>query len=161
MLTMRRAGKRGISVIEIVIGSAIVASVLLGLVTAYNFSVRALIRNTKIVQASFLAEEGFEVLRMLRDSGWTANIAPLVSGTSYYLTFSSGAWSTTITPQYLNNFERVVTLSDVNRDSNDDIADVGTLDPDTKQTTVTVSWWTGAATTSKMVTGYLTDLFDN
>ena len=85
--------KKGIGAVEIIIGAAIISLVLLSVGVAFQNSLKASRAIGKRVQASFLAEEGIEALRMLRDNDWQ-NISGLSDGGNYYLVWSSGAWAT-------------------------------------------------------------------
>lgn len=137
---------RGAGLIEVVVGTAIIAVSIVGILAALNLFVRAGLGTTADVQATFIAEEGLEVMRGLRDGAWS-NIDSLASGTAYHLARVGGAWEATTTAQTVDEkFTRTVTIDDVyRRDSDDDIVpatstDPNTLDPDTKKVTVSVSW---------------------
>lgn len=161
--------KRGLGLMEIVVGTAIISMSLVGLVTAFNVFVRAGLSNTNKTQATYIMEEGIEALRYLRDGGWSSNISSLSKGTPYYFTFDGSNWGTTITKALIDNkFDRTVVLKDVyRRNSDDDIVDISsgdpkTLDPDTIQATVDVSWsGSGIASGNVNATLYLTNFFDN
>ncbi len=153
---------KGITVVEVIIGASIFLVVLLGLSSALNLIIQASLSNTGRVQGSFLAEEGIEAMRVLRDNGWTANIQPLLSNTDYFLSFDGTTFKATTTPAYIDNtFYRAVRVSGVYRDSSQNIASSGTLDPKTKLVTVTVSWPFHNATTTESVSTYLTNIFNN
>ncbi|HEY4527342.1 MAG TPA: hypothetical protein VJK53_05885, partial [Candidatus Paceibacterota bacterium] len=61
--------------IEALVASSILSVVLAAGIGAFLLSVRTSLGNTAEVQSAFLAEEGLEALRIMRDNGWTANIA--------------------------------------------------------------------------------------
>ena len=85
---MKKLGhKKGLGLIEIVVGTAIISLSLVGLVTAFNVFIRTGLSNTNKIQATYIMEEGLEAVRYLRDAGYSANISSLTSGTSYYLLF--------------------------------------------------------------------------
>ena len=153
--------KSGIGLVEIIIGSAIVLVVVLSIVQSYNTYIKYALGNQNNTNANFILEEGVEVLIYLRDGSWTSNIAPLINGTPYYLYFNGSIWQSTTTLQYDEGFVRSFVLAPVNRDSNDDIAVAGTLDPDIKKITVTVSYWQGHSTTTKSISTYITNLYEN
>ena len=153
---------RGFALVEALVAAAILSSVLAFSVGAYLLAAQTAGTNGPGVEATYLADEGVEAMRLLRDSGWSANIATLTSGTPYYLSWNGTTWTTTSANTYIDGvFERSVTLSDVYRDANDDIAASGTLDPNAKQVTVTVSWLQGSATSTRTLTAYITNLFAN
>lgn len=114
------------------------------------------------IQASFLAEESLEAVRFLRDSGWDANIGDKTVATDYYPTFNGSAWSFSLTPAYVGIFERKMRFDAVYRDANDNITtNGGILDPKTYLVTSAVSWQEKNVTLTKVITTYITDLFDN
>ncbi len=150
--------------LEIVVGSAIILSFFIGVMYVFGQMTRLSTFNLESLQASFLLTEGVEAVKTIRDLGWQSNIAPLTSGTDHFLIFDSvnNTWLTTTDNLYIDNkFERRFTLDDVYRDGNQDIAGSGTLDPETKKLSVSVAWSNHGATTTKSISTYLTDLFDN
>lgn len=157
-------GKNGFGMLEIVIGAALISVSLFGVVAVSGASLKATENATRNIQAAFLLEEGMEVMRFLRDSGWDANIAPLNTGVYYYLNFSAGIWATT-SSQVLDIdgiFERTFIISDVYRNVDDDIVTSGgTIDPNTKKITFSVSWLLREITITKTMSAYLTNILDN
>ena len=75
MLCFKNLNK-GIALIEIVVGSAIILTVLGGLISAFNSYAATLFGTTERVQGTYLAEDGVEVARVLRDASW-ANFAAI------------------------------------------------------------------------------------
>ena len=151
---------RGFGLVEIVIGSAILATVFLAVSAYYQGSLKVSRTTANLTQASFLLEEGLEVAKMFRDDSW-GNISTPASGTQYYLSFNGTKWATSTTNVYIDSmFERSLTLNDVYRDVNDDIVSTGgTLDTGTRKATVTVSWHENTGTTTKSIATYLTNIF--
>jgi Tfp pilus assembly protein PilV len=155
--------KRGMSLVEVVVGSTIILVAFLALLTTYNLYLKSTFNNSRIIQASLIAEEGIEATRLMRSSNWTSNIANLSNGVSYYFSWDGSKWvSSTLNVYVDNSFERKFVLSPVYRDSNDKIASSGTLDASTKLVTVTVSWRdSGGATSTRSLSTYLTNIFGN
>lgn len=161
--------KKGLGLIEIIVGTAIISLSLAGLVTAFNVFVRTGLLNTNKIQAVYIMEEGVEALRFLRDTGWSSNINNLSKGVKYNLLFDGSEWDTTETKILIDNkFERTITLADIyRRDLDDDIVEVSSVDPktldaNTIQAIVSVSWGSfGVASGSVSSVVYLTDFFDN
>ena len=153
--------KNGMSLVEVIVGAAIATLILSGLIAAYQLYFKTALANLRHVQAVFLAEEGAEALRFLRDGNWS-NLSSLTAGATYYLVFQSGNWQIITNNIFVDEiFERKLVLSNINRDVNDDIAPTGTLDPNTKKAAITISWSNGLATTSKPLELYLTNLFND
>jgi prepilin-type N-terminal cleavage/methylation domain-containing protein len=150
---------KGFGLIEMVVGISILAISLVGIGAVAQRSLMLSRQSLQETQASFLLEEGSEVMRLFRDTAWV-NIGGLSTTTTYYLTYGS-AWATTTTANKIDGiFTRSVTVADVKRDGNgnDDIVSSGVYDPGTKKITVTLSWMNGFATSTKTAQFYLTDI---
>lgn len=153
--------QRGFGLIEIMVGSAILVMALWGISAYYQSSLQVSRTTAQIVQASYLLEEGIEVARFFRDAGWE-NVGAPADGTEYYLSFNgtSFATSTTVTSLVDGVFEQKLTFNDVYRNLSDDVVTSGgTLDPNTKKVTVTISWWDRTATTTRSLSTYFTNIF--
>ena len=159
--------KRGISLVEVIIGTSLILFSLTGLVTAYSFYLKGGLQNTDNLQATFLLQEGVEAATLLRDDNWGA-FAALSTSTAYYLAWNGAKWVATTTEVLVDGvFRRTFTQGDVyRRDSDKDIVpatsgDPKSLDPETKKITVRVFIGSSATTTlDKSVTTYLTNLFE-
>jgi len=162
-MTQKTAKNKGFGLLEIAIGVSIISLSIFSLTAVSNLALKLTEESARNTQASFLLEEGVEALKILRDSSWSANIAPLASGTVYYFAFTNHNWQATSTNIYIDGiFERNFALQGVNRDINDDIVSSGgILDPDTKKITISVSWLSRNGTTTQSVSAYITNLFDN
>jgi len=152
--------KMGFSLIEVVVGVSLIFITLVGLISTYNLFLEVAFKNTKKIQAAYLAEEGLEAIRSIRDEDWDTNIATLVSGTNYGFTYDGTKWVTNTFPALVDGvFYRSLNVFDVLRDTNDDIASTGVLDSNSKLFTVDVSWLEGGATTTKSISAYLSKIF--
>ena len=146
-------------VIEVLVAASIITVSILAMTAVAQKSVFVSRQSFHTTQSSFLLEEGAEIVRILRDNGWS-NISALTSATDYYPTFSGGAWTLSTTPNAVGIFTRTVRVAFVNRNSStDDISDMGTDDPKTKLITVTVSWLEGTTTVTKTLLFYIMDIF--
>lgn len=154
--------KEGFGLLEVVIGITIISISIFSLIAVAQITSRVSNQNSRSIKASFLLEEGLEAVKTIRDSGWTANIDSLSIGTDYYLEFNGTNWQTTGSNVFIDNvFERKFVVGDVYRDANDDIVSAGTLDLNAKKLTVFVSWRERSATTTKNISTYITNFFDN
>lgn len=154
----------GFGLVETIVGAAIISLVLFALVGIGQFAFRVVDESNLRLRAAFLAEEGMEVARTLRDTSWSANISPLALGTDYYPVFSGGVWqlSSAAVAPIDGVFDRRVVFSAVYRDSSDAITTTGgTLDPNTKKVRVTVSWSNRGRSASVGFSTYFTNLFSN
>ncbi|MES3005075.1 MAG: hypothetical protein V4690_03125 [Patescibacteria group bacterium] len=150
--------KAGLALAEIIIGASIMSIAILAVSSVYARYVDYALSNDENVVASYVLEEGVEVMTFFRDVSWL-NIGNLSTTTTYYLTFSGNSWATSTTPQYVDGkILRRVNLEDVRRDINDDIAVAGTVDSNIKKITVTVEYFQGHATTTKSLSTYLTNI---
>ena len=153
----------GLTLVEVIIASAIILFFLLALFTVHNTYLKMAFSSTKMVKSAYLAEEAIEVVRFTRDSSWNTNIQTLDTGVDYSLVFESGVWVATTSNIFIDDiFERRVVFSEVYRNSSSEIVSSGgSIDPNTRMVTVTVAWKNGTATTTKSISTYLTNLYDN
>ena len=156
----------GISLVEVVVGTALILLSLTGLTTAYSFYLKAGLRNTNHLKSALLLQEGVEAVTLMRDGAWS-NLSTLTIGTAYHLSWNGSMWVATTTPQIVDSvFTRTVKLGSVYRKTTgSDIVDVGSpatksLDTNTRKLTVTVTWGTASTTQSKQMVTYLTNLFE-
>lgn len=144
--------KKGVTSIEVVLGVAIA-----GIVLAYTMSAVGLFVNTAHsvsvhTQALYLASDGLELTRFIRDKSWvTFNAIPI--NTTRYITVSATSTSITTTPEVIGDFTRSFVISNVYRNtSTDDIVASTTggsvADTETKYITVTVGWGVGGDSVS-------------
>ena len=153
---------KGFNLLEIVVGVTIISIFLLAVAPLFQSFLKIGYGNTKIIQASFLLEEGVEAVKILRDDSWQNNISTLNTGTDYFLYFNGDSWQTTTSYSQIDGiFERKFIISDVYRDENDDISLSGTLDSNIKKIDMSISWLKDKGTTTKTVATYVTNLFDN
>ncbi len=150
---------KGTFLIEVVIVVSIITLMLLATMQITALSTRISRRALAETQVAFLAEEGADVVRLVRDAGWGAFTA-LSTSTPYYLVHGTGGWTLTTSPTIIDSvFTRTVVFETVNRDSNDDIVTSGgTIDSGTRKITITISWNDGAETVTKTLAFYLTDI---
>lgn len=144
--------QKGITAVEILIAVSIAAVVLItASYSIFNFvnSAREVAEKT---QALYLAEDGLELIRYVRDNAWT-NISTLSLNTPYYLDATSSYVHITTSPETVGDFSRSIAFQNVYRDSTtDDIVASTTsgsvADNNSKYVTVTVTWGSPTKTVS-------------
>lgn len=159
--------KKGSLLVEVVIASAIIVIITFAIVSAASKGIQLSSRALEQTQASYLLEEGAEVVKIVRDNNWTT-FAALTLETTYYLVFdnASNAWSLTTTPPMPSTidekFSRSVVFSQVSRDATtqDIVVGSGVIDTRTKKVVVTVSWLSSGLTVSKTLSFYVSDIFN-
>ena len=156
---------RGFGILEIVIAVSIISATIFSL--SFVFIVASKLETISLdkIRANFIAEEGLEAMRFLRDQSWAANLGALLDGPTYYLSFATttSVWSVGTNGSEIDKlFLRKVTLENVYRNGSDDIiSSGGTVDPDTKKINVSVEWLERGATTSISASAYLSNIFNN
>lgn len=158
--------KTGFGLVEIVIASAIISVSVFSLSAVSVLGSRLQSASLEKVRANFLAEEGLEAMRFLRDKSWDINLSSLSQDTNYYVNFSTSTLQWSINSTFISYvdslFDRKVTVENVSRDSNDNIVlSGGTNDPDSKKIIVTVSWQERGATSTVQLGTFLSDIFNN
>lgn len=154
---------KGFSLLEVVVGISIIFLALFSLAVISRGILIARQEASLALQADFLLEDGAEAIRFVRDQGWTAKINSL-TGTnhlSFVIGQSTSTWQINATPEKIGIFERSFNISSVKRDGNDDIASTGSDDPHTKKFDVTVVWPGKFGTSSRTVSFYLTNYFND
>lgn len=149
--------QQGFFLFEVVVASAVIATVLIFLVGSIQSSVDVSKRSLEKTQAAYLLEEGVEAVKAIRDNDFDT-ITALTAGTPYYLHYAAGAWTLTATAESVDAFTRTVVFSAVSRDASDDIASVGTDDPGTKKGTVTVTWAAPSGAKSESLVFYISNI---
>ena len=152
---------KGFMVVEILVGLSILALVILGFSNLAQKSISISNRSLNTLQATFLLEEGAEIVKTFRNESWS-NVSSLSLNTNYYLSFDSvnDQFAFSTTASQINNFTRVITFQAVNRDSaTDDIATTGDNDPSTRLVNISVSWQDKGETITKTMSFYISDIF--
>lgn len=105
-------------------------------------------------EALLYAQEGLEAIRNIRDRNYLA----LTNG-DHGLSFDGTEWVFVAAPEDIDGFySRTITISDVYRDVDGEIAETGTFDPETKKVVSEVSWdWKAITPRSIFLTTYLSD----
>lgn len=157
----------GFSLVEAIIGTALILLSLTGLTTAYSFYLKAGLKNTDHLKAAFLLQEGVEAATLLRDASWNS-LSSLATNTPYHLSWNGTVWVSTTTPVLIDDtLYRTITADGVyRRNSDKDIVpvtsgDPKSLDTGTKKIIVRVFMTSGATTTlDTSVVTYLANLFE-
>jgi prepilin-type N-terminal cleavage/methylation domain-containing protein len=150
-----KSKQAGITLVEVVVAIAIVGVMLAVVgfsVLAYLDARSKLLSNMKTM---YLAEEGYEILRALRDEDWNT-ISGLAVDTTYYLSVSTTTLATTTAPEVIDaEYYRAFELKTAYRDGDDDLTDTpGTSDSETR--IVKVYAWGPTPTTT--MTAILTNI---
>ena len=121
--------------IEILAAVAILGVTLTSVLGLINFSLTAASLAKQTTQADARAQEAMEAVRNIRDSDW----AKLTNG-NHGLTKTLGYWDFLGTENVVDGFTRTILIEGVYRDANNNMAESGNADPNTRKTTVIVSW---------------------
>lgn len=155
---------KGSGMVEIVVAVFIFSVVLGSLITVSNMYLSGAGDNLQSAKAAYIAEEGVEAVKIIRDNNW-AMINSLANYTDYYLYFDTSSstnniWKSTSTASILDSiFTRTFRLDPVNRDSNGRIVSSGgTLDQSTKKLSVSVSWQSKDSVIVKSLSTYITNI---
>jgi len=147
--------EKGLSIVEILIITAIIGIALTSLLGIATFSLKIATLEREVTQANILAQETMEAVRNFRDeTDWNNDdsqnqydgLGVIATGVAYHSEKSSDTppkWMLIQGEETIDGFTRKVVFEDVSRDGNDDIEQVynpNNDDPDSKKTTVTVSW---------------------
>ncbi len=161
--TFSRKLNIGLTLVEVLIAASIVLVFVVALTGVHSLYLRTALKSGNVIKATYLAEEGIEAVRFLRNTSWDTNIATLILDTNYGMVFNGTTWQASTTNTTIDGmFVRTVVFSAVYRDSSQDIViSGGTLDPNTLKVTSTVSWDSPGASSNKVISTYLTNIFDS
>ena len=156
--------KKGIMLAEILVAVFIFSIILGVLININNLYLTSTSSSLKSVKAVYLAEEGMEASRIIRDTSWQ-NFQNLTNGEIYYFYFlnsTSSTWEATTSVSYKNTdgIDRWFVLDPVVRSYGKIVETSGEVDPDTKKVTVYVSWSDRGKTITKSLSTYLTKILD-
>ena len=130
--------ERGLSLIEILITSSVLITVVTGMVGALQLYMRLAAGDRDKAQAASLTQEASEALQLMRDIDWT-DIEALQEDTAYQLYWSGSVYTATTTDILLNDkYVRTFTLSTLYRDGNDNVAESGTEDENGRRVLIEV-----------------------
>lgn len=161
---------KGLGLVEILIVTAVLGVGLLAVISFLIYSRGVTFQVARTVEATSIAEEGIEAVRVMRDESWNTNIATLDAGTpaTYYPIISGvnpdDKWTLTTTTQPLieNLYTRTIVVEQVGRDGADDIVSSGgTIDPNTKKVTSTVTWTENGRSKQVQLISYITNIWGN
>lgn len=156
MFRNKRKISRGFSLIEIILAIAIFATVS---TSAVGIVLQGLELNRLSAEetiANQYASEGLEAVKSIKSQSFSL----LLDNNSVGLSNSSGLWSFSGTQNVFDNrFSRTISITSVQRDANGDVVENGgTVDPETKKATATVSWTvSGTRHDSVLLSTYLTN----
>jgi hypothetical protein len=151
--------QKGNSIVEVVVGATILSVVALAFLGAMAALSRFHERDMYAIKGSLLTEEGIEALRYIKDTGW-ANISSVPVNQTRYLLVSPNAWAITTNPEIIDGvFYRSFKISQVQRNSTDDIVSSGgVVDLNTLLLDVSVSWQQRGSTTTSEYKTYITNI---
>jgi type II secretory pathway pseudopilin PulG len=131
----------GQAIIEIILSLAIMAIFISGLPGLLIGSYQSLTRGSQTLRAQMIAQEGIEAVRSIRDRAWAelrfSRSAIAIDNNRWVLTGEG-------TTEQLGDFTRLIDFFPVFRDSGNNIVPAvdseATMDADSKEVKVTVSW---------------------
>lgn len=157
---------KGSLLIEVLVATSIISTSVIAAVGVFGTMSHLAYRNTAKIQASFLADEGIEAMKTLRNASWDSNIKDLTLGKKYYLYWANHSWNINASTTLVDGtFSRYFTLGDVYRDSSFNIVASTTagasVDTDMRDMVIQVEWSDDSGTSSKSIQTYLYNLFLN
>lgn len=127
---------KGLTIIEIILAITIFS---IFSISIFYLSLDNITKENRSIlgnEALLYAQEGIEATKYLRDKNFL-----LLQNGDHGLEIANNSWTFIPAPEEIDGFyQRTVTIEDVFRDENGNIAQTGALDPDTKKVTSEVSW---------------------
>lgn len=155
MFQLKKKNK-GVALVEVIIGVSLVSliSIFIGLaVTQFVNTRNVILSDTKKM---YLAEEGYESIRFLRDENWS-NISSLTSNTYYFLQISTTTVATSGSPEVIDGvYKRSFLIQPVYRGNSGDVVAStsagAVLDTDTKKIFIFVNDTNGTTSVNALLT---------
>lgn len=162
-LIFRLKNKQGFSVAEIMMVIVVFAIFSVSIYQALIFYHKSMKGAVNKVAAIYLAQEGIEAVRSLRNKSWDDNIFDLDEAIVYYPVLVGDEWTlSTTNPGPIDGaYIRTVELDEVFRNSSDDIDTAGAEDPNTKKIQVKIAWDEPAGNKEIKIETYLTNFLAN
>lgn len=139
---MKNSFIKGISIVEIVVASGIIAVSVVGIVGAIQIYLKIVYQNTRETQAVLLLDETSDAIQSLRDESFSENFADTSSDEDYTIFWNGTGYeigTSTISLPY--DMNRTINFENINRDSSDQIVSSGgTNDSNTKKAIINISW---------------------
>jgi type II secretory pathway pseudopilin PulG len=132
--------QKGQSLVELLIVIGLCAVLLPALITGLVSSRSGKAQQKERVEAVTLLKEAEEAVRSIREKDW-ANLSPIE--TELHTVREDASWKFVNTAETINGFTRKVVISNVYRDSSNNIIQTGTteqIDPSTKKVVISVAW---------------------
>jgi len=143
------------SLIEVIVALGIFAILAAGVFSVVTSSYRNFYGTGDKHSLTVFAQEGIEAVRSIRDNSWQDIETVSGAGSKGLVKAAAGYWQFDTTADSLGVLSRTIVVTDVERNANDEIvASGGTVDPNTKKVTVTV---TGPGIDDYVLTTYLTN----
>lgn len=154
MKIILKRNQSGMSLIEVIIASAVVLTLSLILISINITYLRTSRSNLDKIKATYLIEQAIESVNFLAHDNWDG-LGTV--GTDYYLVWNGANWVATTTKSLIDEaYDLSFVTTAVNRDEYDDIVAVGgTTDIDTRLLTVEIAWVNSSGTTTKSMSTYL------
>lgn len=148
--------KKGTILIEMILALAIGSVILAVVSNVLAVSQQTNLRSYQNQQANLYLLEAEAAVKSLWLDDWQN-----INVNDFYHPLINGAnWSLINGEETLGIFKRKIKIEDALRDSNNNISSTGTVDPDTKKITITVSWDTPLKTNLSQMF-YLTHFKNN
>jgi len=131
---------RGFGIVEVIVAVALFVTIAVSGIASVVGSFTTNRLGEEQTEATAYAQQGLEAARSIKNQGWDTPFlaTPCESGCGIS---TSGSWAWLGTNNTSGKYTRTVTVSEVSRLGNGDIADTGgTLDPETKKVTAEVTW---------------------
>lgn len=163
MFQSQYRNSKGISIIELLVATTVLAITLASLLNLAVFSLRNSNIAKETVRAKNIGEGTMEAVRNFRDgTNWNSGgLNSLTAGISYHPEKSAETpqkWTLAEGQETIDDFSRKVAFNIVQRDTNGNIVESGGIDdPDTKKVTVTVLWTEKEKTRQLEIITYLTN----
>jgi Tfp pilus assembly protein PilV len=155
--------RKGFTIMEVLVAPAILLMVVFAVMNSFTAYIKTSKNSLNTVKASYLLDEGVEVMKIFRDISWSKNIVSNPVDTPFRIFWNTNSFATTSSETLIEGkFDRTIVLSNVYRDNlTKDISEFGTIDDNIRKVDVFVSWNDGSGTNIKTLSTYITNMSSN
>lgn len=154
---MKKNNQRGISIVEVIVALGILAVIFMGIFQLVSYSHIIIRKNEHQSQAISLASEAMEAVRFVRDDDWDT-FAALDTQLDFHPVAGTG-WTLQSDCENIDKFQRCIDINQVYRDdvTGDPVDSGGTLDSDSREVIVELTWTDNDRNYDYIIESYLTN----
>ena len=131
----KKNNSKGFSLVELIVAIGVFVIIIGSMVVVSSGSYSSSFENQKKLQVNAMLSESWEALKAIRNNDWND-----ITNGLHGLSRSNGYWQFSGSADSYEGITRQITVSDIKRDSDGYISEVGDVDPDSKSVNIKFTW---------------------